>query len=131
MSNIARDKGYPKLATAIRVCGIIGIFLSLMSIPNFILFVITIAKRDLHPIEFNEQIHSNKSRKVDLFLTYFLGWCGAHRFYEKKIVSGVFYALTFGFLGFGWIIDFYKNLAATTEKNKKLIVLWNSPIERV
>ena len=33
---------------------------------------------------------SVKSRKADLLLCYFLGFFGAHRFYEGKIVTGIF-----------------------------------------
>ena len=32
---------------------------------------------------------------------------GAHRFYLGRPVSGLFYFLTFGFLGIGWIIDLF------------------------
>ena len=35
----------------------------------------------------------------------FLGFFGAHKFYEGKIGMGVLYLLTFGLFGFGWIID--------------------------
>lgn len=47
-----------------------------------------------------------KSKWVALILCIFLGWMGAHKFYEEKAVMGVLYLLTFGLFGIGWFIDF-------------------------
>jgi TM2 domain-containing membrane protein YozV len=35
----------------------------------------------------------------------FFGFCGLHRIYNKKIISGVFWFCTFGVLGIGQLID--------------------------
>lgn len=47
-----------------------------------------------------------KDKRIALLLCLLMGWCGAHRYYEGKIASGVFYTLTFGILGIGCFIDF-------------------------
>lgn len=46
-----------------------------------------------------------KKKITALLLCVFLGWAGAHRFYEGKIKSGVLWFLTGGFWGIGTIID--------------------------
>lgn len=46
-----------------------------------------------------------KNKWIAFFLCMFLGFFGAHKFYEGKIGMGVLYLLTFGLFGFGWIID--------------------------
>ena len=46
-----------------------------------------------------------KNKWIAFFLSMFLGFFGAHKFYEGKIGMGVLYLLTFGLFGFGWIID--------------------------
>ncbi len=45
------------------------------------------------------------SKWVAFFLALFLGFVGAHRFYEGKIGSGLIYMFTFGFFGIGWLFD--------------------------
>ncbi len=52
--------------------------------------------------------HSGKAPKnkwVALFLCVFMGFLGAHKFYEEKIVIGVIYLLTGGLFGIGVIFD--------------------------
>lgn len=46
-----------------------------------------------------------RSKWTAFFLCLFLGWLGAHKFYEGKTGMGVLYLLTVGLCGFGWIID--------------------------
>lgn len=46
-----------------------------------------------------------KNKIVSLLLCIFLGYFGAHKFYEEKILIGVLYLLTFGLFGIGWIVD--------------------------
>lgn len=49
--------------------------------------------------------HHAKNKWVAFCLCLFLGFFGAHKFYEGKIGMGVLYLLTFGLLGIGWIVD--------------------------
>jgi TM2 domain-containing membrane protein YozV len=46
-----------------------------------------------------------KRKRIAYLLWFFLGWCGIHRFYCRKWVSGVLWMLTFGLLGVGWGVD--------------------------
>ncbi|MBE6561021.1 MAG: TM2 domain-containing protein [Ruminococcaceae bacterium] len=46
-----------------------------------------------------------KNKWVAFWLCFFLGYLGAHRFYEGKVGSGILYLLTFGVFGIGWLID--------------------------
>ena len=52
-------------------------------------------------------VHAGRWRNkwVAFFLCLFLGFFGAHKFYEGKIGIGILYLLTVGIFGFGWIID--------------------------
>lgn len=47
-----------------------------------------------------------KNKWVALLLCLFLGYFGAHKFYEGKIVMGIVYIFTFGLFGVGAFIDF-------------------------
>ncbi|MBQ3150032.1 MAG: NINE protein [Clostridia bacterium] len=46
-----------------------------------------------------------RNKWVAFFLCFFLGYMGAHKFYEGKIGRGILYIFTFGLLGIGWLID--------------------------
>lgn len=46
-----------------------------------------------------------KNKWVSFFLCLFLGYLGAHKFYEEKIGMGVLYLFTAGLFGIGCIID--------------------------
>lgn len=39
------------------------------------------------------------------FLCLFLGFVGAHKFYERKVGMGILYIFTCGLFAIGWIID--------------------------
>lgn len=56
-----------------------------------------------------EQSTLRNQKKIDkttaLVLCVFLGWCGAHKFYEGKVGMGILYIFTMGLFGIGWIID--------------------------
>lgn len=45
---------------------------------------------------------------ISILLCVFLGWLGAHKFYERKYIMGIFYVVTFGFWGIGIILDLIK-----------------------
>lgn len=42
---------------------------------------------------------------VALLLCIFLGFFGAHKFYERKFLLGFVYIITGGLVGIGWILD--------------------------
>lgn len=46
-----------------------------------------------------------KNKWVAFFLCLFLGFFGAHKFYEGKIGMGIVYLFTVGLFGIGWLID--------------------------
>lgn len=46
-----------------------------------------------------------KNKWVAFCLCFFLGFLGAHKFYEGKIGMGILYLFTCGLCGFGVIID--------------------------
>lgn len=47
-----------------------------------------------------------KNKWVALALCFFLGWAGAHKFYEGKAGLGVLYLFTCGLFGIGIFVDF-------------------------
>lgn len=48
-----------------------------------------------------------KNKWVSFFLCLFLGYFGAHKFYEGKIGMGILYLCTAGLFGIGWLIDIF------------------------
>lgn len=52
-----------------------------------------------------------KNKWVAFFLCLFLGFFGAHKFYEGKAGMGILYLFTCGLCGIGWIIDLIALLA--------------------
>ena len=46
-----------------------------------------------------------KNKWVAFFLCLFLGFFGAHKFYEGKVGMGILYIFTGGLFCIGWIID--------------------------
>ena len=46
-----------------------------------------------------------KNKWVSFFLCLFLGYIGAHKFYEGKVGTGILYLFTVGLFGIGWLID--------------------------
>lgn len=46
-----------------------------------------------------------KNKWTAFLLCLFLGYLGVHKFYEGKILLGIFYLCTLGFCGVGWLID--------------------------
>lgn len=52
-----------------------------------------------------------KTRKCDKWVAFllclFLGYFGAHKFYEGKTGMGILYIFTAGLCGIGWIVDIF------------------------
>lgn len=46
-----------------------------------------------------------KNKWVAFLLCFFLGYLGAHKFYEGKVGMGILYLFTMGLFGIGWVID--------------------------
>lgn len=62
--------------------------------------------------DFNSIVHRVKmmngiwrNKWISLLLCIFLGWLGAHKFYERKPVIGLIYLFTLGLWGIGWVVD--------------------------
>ena len=56
---------------------------------------------------------SAKSKWVALFLCFFFGWWGFHKFYVGKTWAGILYFFTFGIFGIGWLLDLMFILAGS------------------
>lgn len=81
--------------------------------------------------EFDE-IEYQRLKKL-YWITFLLGWCGVHRFYQKKIGTGILYLCTFGLFAIGWLIDLVK-VALEWQKlidKKKNINSLNSAMEKI
>ena len=52
-----------------------------------------------------------RNKWVAFFLCLFLGYVGAHKFYEGKAVGGILYMFTGGLFLIGWILDIIALLA--------------------
>jgi len=66
---------------------------------------------------------SIKNRWLALILCIFLGPLGIHRFYVGKVGTGVFYLLTGGFFGIGWVIDILMILFGSfTDKGRNFLI---------
>lgn len=48
-----------------------------------------------------------KNKWVALALCFFLGFLGAHKFYEGKVGLGILYLFTCGLFGIGVLVDFF------------------------
>lgn len=54
-----------------------------------------------------------KDKTVALLLCIFLGFYGAHRFYEGRIGTAILWLFTFGMFGIGWLYDVIRIACAT------------------
>ncbi|MBM9537192.1 NINE protein [Desulfobulbus alkaliphilus] len=61
-------------------------------------------------------------------LLVFLGFFGVHRLYMGKIWSGIFYLLTFGVLGLGYVYDMWTLNDQITLINGRASGLFSSPM---
>jgi len=51
-------------------------------------------------------LKKEKNKWVAVLLCFFLGFLGAHKFYEGKIGMGILYLFTVGLFGIGILVDF-------------------------
>ena len=56
-------------------------------------------------MQVKRQFGTWKNKCIALFLCIFLGWIGAHRYYEGKTISALIYTFTLGIFGIGWGVD--------------------------
>ena len=68
---------------------------------------------------------SEKKRLVAFLLCFFLGPLGVHRFYVRKVGSGIAQILTFGGLGIWVLIDLIMILCGAFTQTKKVMQLQN------
>ena len=61
-------------------------------------------------VNYGERAPGEKNKWVAFFLCLFLGFLGAHRFYEGKIFTGILYLCTLGLCGIGVIVDLVRIL---------------------
>jgi len=61
-----------------------------------------------------------KSKTVAFILWLLLGAFSAHRFYVRKVGTGILYLLTGQLLGIGWIIDLFLLGSMVDNYNNKL-----------
>lgn len=52
-----------------------------------------------------------RNKWVAFVLCLFMGYFGAHKFYDGKLGIGLVYFFTFGLFGLGWFIDIFRILA--------------------
>jgi TM2 domain-containing membrane protein YozV len=57
------------------------------------------------PLDHPPVMGGNRSWTTTAFLCMFLGWLGVHRFYNGRVVSGIFQLLTFGGFGIWALVD--------------------------
>lgn len=83
-------------------------------------------KRDFENEKKSEKsLKSKKLRLSALLLAIFLGELGIHRFYVKKIGTGILWFLTFGCFGIGWLVDLIMIISGEFKtKDGQLILKW-------
>lgn len=58
-----------------------------------------------------------KKKWVAFFLCLFFGYFGVHRFYVRKMGTGILWLFTFGFVGIGWLVDLVMILVGAFRDN--------------
>ena len=59
----------------------------------------------------NKPALKKKNKWVALLLCLYLGFFGAHKFYEGNSKAGKLYLFTLGLFGIGWFVDLFVLLA--------------------
>ena len=66
--------------------------------------------------------HSDRDWTIAVILAVFLGYFGAHRFYEGRIILGIILLLTGGGFIVGWVVDAIIVLMGKSQDDKGLYV---------
>lgn len=69
---------------------------------------------------------SQKDWLVTLLLAIFVGSLGVHRFYTKKIGTGILWLLTLGCFWIGWLVDVIMIATSTFKDGDGLLILSDS-----
>ena len=106
-------------------CFIVGIILLLLVVIwKYIdlIFIKKIVMYDKNDILIDEKNISKKNWLTSFYLCLTLGFLGAHRFYVKKIGTGLLQLITLGGFGIWYVIDLF-NITRNTfkDKNDKII----------
>ncbi|MEL6322067.1 MAG: NINE protein [Cyanobacteria bacterium J06626_14] len=64
---------------------------------------------------------NNINKSYLLWMLVFLGFAGIHRLYNRKILTGILWLLTFGLFGVGQIIDLFAIPGMVDEYNARLM----------
>lgn len=65
------------------------------------------------------EVTESKTHSVPIgYIIWIFGFMGAHRFYYGRPITGIIYFFTFGLLGIGWIIDFFRIPEMERESNR-------------
>lgn len=56
-------------------------------------------------VRYTVTMEEPRNKWTAFFLCLFLGFFGAHKFYEGKAGMGVLYIFTLGLFGIGWFVD--------------------------
>lgn len=75
---------------------------------------------EAQPVYASVRAESRYSRLTASLLCFFFGVFGVHRFYVRKIGSGLLWLLTFGLFGLGWLVDIIMLLTGTFTDDKGL-----------
>jgi len=68
---------------------------------------------------------SLKSRLIALLLCFFLGWCGAHRFYVGKTGTAILMICTLGGFGIWVLVDLILiTIGSFSDKDGKIVYKW-------
>ncbi|MEM1008042.1 MAG: TM2 domain-containing protein, partial [Myxococcota bacterium] len=62
---------------------------------------------------------ANTSYQTAYLLWFFLGILGGHRYYLRRWLSAILYTCTGGFVGLGWLMDFFLTFFMVYERRKQ------------
>ena len=82
-----------------------SILVALFLLVIYIFPLISLQKKYKEALQSGGHAMVHPNRALCMYLCALLGFLGIHRFYIKKIISGIIYIVTLGFLGIGVLAD--------------------------